>query len=248
MNTQAVHESVRLLPPDSVVYGPKARPLEAHQRWATGVNDPHWAWRIAFSYHRSKEALPPSISDQNIRRAYRYLQGSRDDQMAMALGIRISLESGMSRSVIQGFLCARDISLEGIAGLLGLEVDVVRLYAGLFFDVRNREGSFALNTIFPQTRLGAVREAELDNNEVDLTLMRVGRDYGWKEVARLAGLLTIEDGDESPETMLADMERTIAANARMLARAGHLNRKDSPVIRHGKALMMRAKKAADWTN
>ena len=36
--------------------------------------------------------------------------------------------------------------------------------------------------------------------------MRVGRDYGWKAVAQLAGLLTIEDGDESPETMLADME------------------------------------------
>ena len=58
----------------------------------------------------------------------------------------------------------------------------------------------------------------------------------------MARLLTIEDADESSETMLADMERTMAANARMLARAGHLNWKDSPGIRHGKSLMMRAKK------
>lgn len=54
----------------------------------------------------------------------------------------------------------------------------------------------------------------------------------------------MEDEGESSETMLADMERTIAANARMLARAGHLNRPDSPGIRHGKTLMMRPKPEA----
>ena len=142
-------------------------------------------------------------------------------------------------------LCTRDISLEGIASLQELDLSVVKLYEGLFFNVRNREGAFTIKTVFPQTRLGAIREAELDYNEVDLTLMRVGRDYGWKAVAQLAGLLSIEDADESPETMQADMERTMAANARMLARAGHLNRKDSPGIRHGKSLMLRAKKEAE---
>ena len=54
----------------------------------------------------------------------------------------------------------------------------------------------------------------------------------------------MEDEGESSETMLADMERTIAANARMLALAGHLNRKESPGIRHGKTLMMRPKPEA----
>ena len=55
----------------------------------------------------------------------------------------------------------------------------------------------------------------------------------------------MEDADESTETMLADVEKTMAANARMLARAGHLNRKDSPGVRHGKSLMLRAKKEAE---
>ena len=40
----------------------------------------------------------------------------------------------------------------------------------------------------------------------------------------------------------------MAANARVLARAGHLNRKDSPGIRHGKALMLRAKKEAEMNH
>jgi hypothetical protein len=43
---------------------------------------------------------------------------------------------------------------------------------------------------------------------------------------------------------VADMEKSIAANARMLALAGHLNRKDLPGIRHGKTLMMRPKPEA----
>ena len=79
MNTSSVHESIRLLPPDSAAYGPKTRPLEAHQRWAKATNDPHWAWRIAVSYHQSEQPLPPSIRDQNIRRAYHYLEGARDE-------------------------------------------------------------------------------------------------------------------------------------------------------------------------
>ncbi len=245
MNTQATYESIRLLPSNSPAYGPKPSPLVAHQRWAVALNDPCWAWQIAFGYHQSEEALPPSIRDQNVRRAYRYLQGNRDDQMAVAVGLQTSPEYGGTRAVLKGFLCARDISLEGIALQLGLEAAVVKLFAGLFFNVRNREGNFAINTIFPLTRLGVVIEVERGFDDVAQTLMRVGRDYGWKEVARLAGLLTIEDTDESPETMLTDIEKNMAANARMLARAGHLNRKDSAGIRYGRALMLRAKKEAE---
>jgi hypothetical protein len=189
--------------------------------------------------------LPASIRDQNVRRAYRYLQGNRDHPMAMARGIQTEAAFSGTRAVLEGLLCARDISMDGIASLLGLEADVVQLYVGLFFDIRNREGSFALSTIFPLTRLGAVAEAAMGADDFARSLMRVGRDYGWKAVAQLAGLLTVEGGDETPETMLADMERTMAANARMLARAGHLNRPNSAGIRHGKSLMMRAKKEAE---
>ncbi|MBE0546044.1 MAG: hypothetical protein IH623_32355 [Verrucomicrobia bacterium] len=236
-DTNAVHETFRLLPADSVayrcnppLYGRKSKnsPMEAHLRRAAAVNDPQWDWRIAFGHHHSQEPLPPSLRDQIIRRAYHYLRGTRDEQMAIVHGLRTSLEYGKTRSVLQGLLCARDISLEDIASLLGLEVEVVMLYEGLFFNVRNREATFTLNAIFPQTRLGAVVEAEKDYNEVDLTLMRLGRDYGWREVARFAGLITMEKPGESTETMLDDMERTIAANARMLTRAWHLNKRDSP--------------------
>lgn len=126
--------------------------MAAHLRWADAMNDPQWGWRVAMTHHASREPLPASLRDPSIRRAFRYLEGARDEHMAMA--------------------------------------------------------------------------------------------HALKDVARLAGLRPMEDEGELSETMLADMERTIAANARMLALAGHLNRKESPGIRHGKTLMMRPKPEA----
>jgi hypothetical protein len=253
MNTSAVHETFRLLPADSVAYRcnpplfvrkSKNPPMAAHLRWADSMNDRQWGWRVAMTHHASAEPLPPSLRDPHIRRAYRYLQGARDEQMAMAHALKASPECKNMRQVLQGFLCARDISLDGIALQLELEAEVVKLFATLFFNVRERGDGFRASVLFPETRLGAVVEAEKDFDDLERTLMRVGRDHGWREVARMAGLISMEDADESSETMLADMERTVAANARMLALAGHLNRKESPGIRHGKTLMMRPKPEA----
>jgi len=251
MNSNTVHETFNLLPADSVAYrcnpstsGKRNPPMPAHLRWGEAMNDRQWGWRVAMTHHTSGERLPASLRDPHIRRAYHYLHGTRDDQMATAHALKASPECVAIRRVLQGFLCARDISLEGIAAQLELEVEVVKLFEALFFNVRERGESFRASVMFPFTRLGAVVEAELDYHETELMLMRVGRDYGWKEVARLAGLHTMEDADESSETMLTDMEKTMAANARMLARAGHLNRKDSPGIRHGKTLMTRPKPEA----
>jgi len=253
MNTTAVHETFGVLPADSVAYncsppvnGRKSKnpPMPAHLRLGEAMNNPQWGWRVAVTHHASAEPLPPSLRDPHIRRAYRYLQGARDDQMAQAHALKASPNCMTTRRVLQGLLCARDISLEGIASLLELDAEVVKLFEALFFNVRERGDAFRASVMFPETRIGAVVEAEMDYHETELTLMRTGRDYGWKEVARLAGLRTIEDEAESTDSSLADMEHTVAANARMLARAGHLNRKDSPGIRHGKSLMMRPKPEA----
>jgi hypothetical protein len=185
------------------------------------------------------------MQDQNVRRAYHYLQGARDDHMAQALALRNTQNLAKLRFILQGLLCAKDISLESIGTLLEIPADVVRLYEALFFSVRSRGGAYGVSRAFPDSRLGAVMEAEKDFDDVELTLMRLGRDYGWREVARMAGLIPMEETDESSESILADVETTMAANTRMLARAGHLNRPNSSGIRHGKSLMMRAKKESE---
>lgn len=199
---------------------------------------------MAMTHHASREPWPASLRDSSIRRAYRYLEGYRDEQTAQAHALKASPDGINMRQVLQGFLCARDISLEGIALQLELDPEAVKLFEALFFNVRERGDGLRAGVLFPETWIVAVVAAEKDFNDLERTLMRVGRGYGWKEVARLAGLRPMEAKGESSKTMLADMEKTMAANARMLALAGHLNRRESPGIRHGKTLTMRPKPEA----
>ena len=69
MKTNAVHETFRMLPANSVAYrcnppvfGRKSKnpPMAAHLRWAESMNDPQWGWRVAMTHHASEEPLPPS--------------------------------------------------------------------------------------------------------------------------------------------------------------------------------------------
>jgi hypothetical protein len=64
--------------------------MAAHTRWAEAMNDRQWGWRVAMTHHASREPLPASLRDPHIRRAYRYLQGTSDDQMAMAHALKAS--------------------------------------------------------------------------------------------------------------------------------------------------------------
>jgi hypothetical protein len=165
MKTNAVHETFRLLPADSVAYrcnrpvfGRKTKnpPMAAHLRWAEAMNDPQWGWRVAMTHHASEEPLPPSLRDPYIRRAYRYLHGNRDDQMAVARALKESSHCDKTRRVLQGLLCARDISIQGIASLLELDPEVVRLFEALFFKVRERGEAFRTGVMFPEARIGAI--------------------------------------------------------------------------------------------
>jgi hypothetical protein len=129
----------------------------------------------------------PALRDPHMRRAYRYLEGNHDEQMAQAHALNASPDCKNMRQVLQGFLCARDISLEGIALQLELEAEVVKLFEALFFNVRERGDGFRASVMFPETRIGAVVEAEKDFDDLERTLMRVGRERGWKDVARARG-------------------------------------------------------------
>ncbi len=158
-----------------------------------------------------------------VRRAYFYLRGADDEMMAVTLSLW-QPELQWTRMTLQGLLCARDVSLDGIAHLLEFPRQVVELFATLFFPVRSRGISFLASLAFPQTRLGAIKEAEAEVDNLELTLMRLGRDYGWQEVARAVGLKGIEH-DNSIDNQVEELERLTFGNALMIGRAGGLNRR-----------------------
>src|ERR1019366_3218688 len=85
-------------------------------------------------------------------------------------------------------------------------------------------------------------QTEAEN--LELTLMRLGRDYGWQEVARAAGLKAIE-GDSSLDNQVEELERLTFGNALMIGRGfldraqaglgnARLARNEMPRLRTGK--------------
>jgi len=232
MNSKQVLHSVRVQSPYSPAYGiepttpgqgRRRRPVPAEKRWAISLSAPAWGFRIACSHFIAGQPLPATIQDRAVRRAYFYLRGAQDEMMAVTLSLW-QPEMRWTRITLQGLLFARDLTLDGSAHLLELPREVVELFADLFFPIRSRGVSFMASLAFPQTRLGVVTETETDFEKLELTLMQVGRDYGWAAVAQMSGLTPIEN-DKPIDDQVDDLERLTFGNALMLGRTGGLNRR-----------------------
>jgi hypothetical protein len=246
MNSRQVRETIRLLSPDSPVYRPdpnrsrrrngKEDPMRTAGRWSEGMTAPNWGWRVAYSYFIERKPLPPTIQNPAIRRAYYFLHGQDDENLAIVVSLFLPGNSDR-RIVLQGLLCAKDITLSGIAHLLGLHPDVIELYESLFFNVRGRDSLYLATAIFPSTRLLAIKDAETGPTLTASMMMQMGRDFGWKAVARMAGIIPVVDSDNSTDRQVEELERHIAGNAMMLAQAGYLNRPNSAGLQHVKSLM-----------
>jgi hypothetical protein len=232
MNSKQVRDSIRVQSPCSPAYGiepatpgqvQRRRSVPAEKRWAIGLSMPAWGFRIACSHVITGQSLPPGIQERAVRRAYFYLRGANDEMMSVTLSLW-QPEMRWTRITLQGLLSARDVTLDDTAHLLELPREVVELFCDLFFPVRTRGVSFMASLAFPQTRLGLVTETETEFAQLELNLMRAGRDYGWQEVARFAGLTSIEN-DKPMDDQVEDLERLTFGNALMVGRAGGLNRR-----------------------
>jgi hypothetical protein len=94
-----VRETIRQLSPDAPVYRPDPNrrrrrngmenAMRTAERWADGMNSPHWGWKIAWTHHRDRQPLPPGIRNPAIRRAYYFLHGQEDENMAVAVSLHL---------------------------------------------------------------------------------------------------------------------------------------------------------------
>jgi hypothetical protein len=140
MNSKQARYAIRVQSPYSPSYpirprtGSRRRPVAAERRWAIGLSAPDWGFRIAYNHFISGEPLPATIQDEAVRRAYFFLRGADDEMVSVTLSLR-QPEMEWTRMTLQGPLCARDVSVDGIANLLELPRTVVELFAALFFPV-----------------------------------------------------------------------------------------------------------------
>jgi hypothetical protein len=200
-----------------------------------------FGWLAAQCFAQRKQQLPPVLDAPGVRRTIYHLLGRPDGAVGKAIALhRVDPNR---ENLIKGMLCARDINVRGIATYLSIEAEVLELYGALFFSVQHRlqDRCFMSGIIYPETRLGSIKATEDGWEATQLILQRAGYEHGWRFVAQLAGLEPLETADSNLEKEFGRLEKTILGNARVLADIGHLNRKQSPGIKHARSLLANRK-------
>ncbi len=139
-----------------------------------------------------------------------------------------------AKAILNAALIAKDSTIEMVANALNHPLEVVEAYEALFFNVvdRRHDIMYLRNVAYPNTRLEEELENYLVETPLDVLLLRIGYNRGFKEVLYAAGL------QENPEANLTAAEATERFQHEMLvtgcklATAGFLNyEKQHPVIK-----------------
>lgn len=114
------------------------RPYTLDERFRIALRDPALGWHLGLSSADVGLPLPPEISERAIVRAYHFLQDPyrRDVNVEVARGIAL-LGSRAQRDLVRGLLLCQT-SFEEIAQRCGVDVDVVMLFEGLFWNCQDR--------------------------------------------------------------------------------------------------------------
>ena len=148
-----------------------------------------------------------------------------------------------ARHVLNALLICRDCTYEQIAEHISLNVDAVRFYEELHWNVRDRtEENYIAGLVFPTGRFQMLKTDGMDVLPIAQRLLIAGYTHGAREVLWLAGI----NNDQNPPSVeqgLKDFEQNLVQNALQLARAGGLNAKHAPGINHGKSLLVSRRKS-----
>ena len=224
--------------------GVKTREAE---RLAICLNDPKFGWNLVNSFVRARQRLPLTMTDACLCRAYAHLaEASWDPELDLAVALTHPRNTAQA-NLLWGLIISRHISFEQIATWMGLDQDVVEIFASLFFNVRARWDApgFMAQLLYPQGKGDTLREDYLASADPGLLLLRAGYEYGAQEVARLAGLSRPTGAKVSTEQLCDQLETAILQNGVLLARQGYLNAKSSPGLAHARAILVAQRKAKE---
>ena len=244
MKRERIEQLAALLPPDAEVFTSGRQSGAAlpglAERLAVALNAPNFGSRLIMHFVSRREALPPSVHESWLRRAYSHHAGKNliPDTVMLAVEQFAQPVNEFVRDVLVALLICRDITCEEIAEHLSLNFDTVRCFEQLHFNVRDRvdEAAYIARLVFPQGRFQSLKTDGIDEMEIAQRLLVAAHQTGWKDVLWLAGLDKRQD-PPSVEEELQTFEQAILQNAVQLARSSGLNSKVAPGISHAKSLL-----------
>lgn len=148
-------------------------------------------WDFASALAGDKSVQFPAIfhgSDLFIWRAYRFLEGDDDPDVAGAVAIEMGKSPG--RDYIRAMLVNKDGDHGVVSSNTGIRKEVIKAYEKLFFNVRDRldDHAFLASVVYPEGRIVEAFEDYVDRSGIGLLILRAGYSKGITHVTYAAGL------------------------------------------------------------
>jgi hypothetical protein len=244
MNADAIRQLVFRLPPESPYFRAafrnqpeKTRNLNLAQRWAVALNDPAFLWNLSFRYAEAGLPLPSFVWNSAALRANCFLlyRDHPDYHVAIAQSLNLP-QMRAGRDLLRALLCCRDLTLEQIAEMCQLPLDVVRLFSELFWNFRDRvdDPIYVTQLLFRHTRFPGAQEQA----DPGLRLVRLGYQKGAQAVLQAAGLATLANKCETA-AVNGQIHSALVSHAALGLDLGLTNEDDNPALAPALQLLLR---------
>jgi len=215
---------------------PGARTREAREECS--LADPAFGARFVLAIHELNIPLPDWLHEDSVRHAYQYVHhGIERPHVLEAYRLAGPASSGLA-AVVDGMLVSLDTPLERVSELLGRQVETLRDYADLFFNVRDRadDPAYLANIVYPGTRLAGLDASNPPG--VRQQFLQAGYEQGAEQVAFLGGFHGNRD-EVVVKDAVGALERQLLTRATMMVRHGRLD--SAALLRHAATMAARRK-------
>lgn len=216
----------------SVAAGPVDREV---LHFTLAYKDLSLGWKAARMLAKHSLPFPCFIQGEDnwLFKAYLYCLDKdkyHNEHVAHARAIASGYMRG-THQALNAMFVSDDIDYKEIAEAFSLDIQTVKAYEKLFFNIVDRRDDhlFLRNVVYPNGRLVEMYDKYLQTEDLENLLLRTGYNNGAKHVLHFAGFksgllnsLTIGD-------VPSKLESLFMANGYLLARNGWLNQREDAV-------------------
>ena len=227
MKIEMIRQLVDMMPPANGLY--RNNPvIDPGLDWkdtllSEAERDPGFPWRYVHECVSMGLTLPRCVTSEPMRLAFIYLTTRKDnDHLRTARIIRKDTYRDKA-TAMEIFLLRKELTLQDIALLIGIHVEAVKIYEGLFFNVRDRldDPGFARHIAFPASRQVQFAKDYLQKTDPMSIARHFGHDGDVESVLRWIG-------DRPSSTVAAERstkitQDAVCGDAAWLARAGAIH-------------------------
>lgn len=216
--------------------------VERITRYSCSINDPKLGWKFVKTFVETKKRFPEVVANQDLWSAYWF---ETDDGYNWDILDALCLEQPqhfLARNFVQAFLLDKEKSLEDISEQLGIREPVLRAYANLFWNVRDRfnEPLYIGSLVYPEGRQVELIDKYLLQEDLRLLMLRAGYNHNIETVMYIGGLPTGFLSEFNAAETSQRLESSIMNNAVLLARLGGLNNYN-PSINNARSIIAASK-------